>query len=92
MRQVHYYTEQQTIRVIQIQSRTVSAAAENLPSSNHLPADDSKDVEENTSNPKELANTDEDEKCEEEKDSYHHVASKQIVYSLPPTVEKIEQP
>ena len=89
MSQVHY---QQTIRVIQIQSRTVSAAAENLPSSNHLPADDSKDVEENTWKPKELANTpDEDETCEEEKASYH-VGSKQIVYSLTPTVEKIEQP
>ena len=67
------------------------AAAENLPSSNHFPADDLKDVEENTLKPKELANTDEDEKCEEEKASYH-VGSKQIVYSLPPTVEKIEQP
>ena len=57
-----------------------------------MPADDLKDVEENTWKPKELANTpDEDETCEEEKASYH-VGSKQIVYSLTPTVEKIEQP
>ena len=59
--------------------------------STDFPADDLKDVEDNTLKPKELANTDEDEKCEEEKASYH-VGSKQIVYSLPPTVEKIEQP